>query len=69
MGFDKKVEGLESSVDGSDDAPTSQSYDVYNDLTAKIDAQLGALAAIKSQDITAFNRAYSDKGLPVIITK
>ena len=46
-----------------------QSFDVYNDLTAKIDAQLAALARIKSDDITAFNKSYNDKNLPVIVTK
>jgi len=67
--LNNKLAALASLVDGSDDAPTSQAYDVYNDLTAKIDAQLAILARIKSDDIAAFNRAYSEKGLPVIATR
>ena len=58
---------LGSSVDGSDDAPTAQSYDVFNDLAAKIDAQLTLLAKTKSEDIAEFNKQYAAKGLPVII--
>ncbi|HMT08717.1 MAG TPA: hypothetical protein PKA82_11990 [Pyrinomonadaceae bacterium] len=67
--LNNKLAALASLVDGSDDAPTSQAYDVYNDLTGKIDAQLATLARIKSDDIAAFNRAFSDKGLPVISTR
>ena len=67
--LNNKLAALASSVDGSDDPPTSQSYDVYNDLTGKIDEQLSLLTGIKSQDIAAFNKAYSEKGLPVIVTK
>lgn len=67
--LNNKLAALASLVDGSDDAPTSQAYDVYNDLTAKIDAQLAMLARIKSEDIASFNRAFMDKGLPVITTK
>ncbi len=67
--LNNKLAALSSSVDGSDHAPTMQSYEVYNDLTARIDAQLAALAKIKSEDITAFNKSYNDKNLPVIVTK
>jgi hypothetical protein len=56
-------------VDGSDDAPPAQSYDVYNDLTGKIDAQLARLAEIKSKDIASFNQQFAAKSLPVIVTK
>jgi hypothetical protein len=45
--LNNKLAALSSSVDGSDHPPTMQSYDVYNDLTAKIDAQIAVLAKIK----------------------
>ncbi len=67
--LNNKLAALNSLVDGSDDAPTAQSYDVYNDLTSKIDAQLAILARIRSDDIAAFNKAYTEKSLPVIMTK
>ena len=67
--LNNKLAALSSSVDSSDDAPTTQSYDVYNDLAAKIDAQLAHLAEIKSKDIAEFNRQFAAKSLPVIVTR
>lgn len=67
--LNNKLAALASSVDSADYAPTAQSYDVYNDLTGKIDAQLAIFARIKADDIAAFNKAYTDKSLPVIVTR
>ncbi len=67
--LNNKLAALSSSVDGSDDAPTAQSYEVYNDLAAKIDVQLARLAEIKSKDIAEFNRQFAAKNLPVIVTR
>jgi len=67
--LNNKLAALGASVDSSDSAPTAQAYAVYNELTTQIDAQLAALAQIKSQDIAAFNKAYTEKNLPVIVTK
>lgn len=67
--LNNKLAALSSVVDGADYAPTNQAYDVYNDLTGKIDAQLAILARIKAEDITAFNRLFAEKNLPVIVTK
>ena len=65
--LNNKLAALSSSIDGSDDAPTSQSYIVFADLVSQIDAQLGLLAQIKAQDIADFNKQFAAKGLPVII--
>ncbi len=67
--LNNKLAALASSVDSADYAPTAQSYDVYNDLTAKIDAQLAMFGRIKAEDIAAFNKAFAEKNLPVIVTK
>ena len=67
--LNNKLAALASTVDGSDDAPTMQSYDVYNDLVGRIDAQLAVLSKIKVEDIAAFNKAYNEMGLPVIVTR
>lgn len=67
--LNNKLAALSSAVDSSDDPPTRQSYDVYKDLSTKIDAQLAILARIKIDDIAAFNKTYSEKNLPVIVTK
>lgn len=65
--LNNKLAALASSIDGSDDAPTAQSYDVYNDLSSRIDAELARLAKVKTEDIAEFNKQFAAKGLPVII--
>ena len=67
--LNNKLAALASSVDSGDAAPTAQSYEVYNDLVGKIDAQLAIFARIKSEDIAAFNKAFLEKGVPVISVK
>jgi hypothetical protein len=67
--LNNKLAALGSAVDSADYAPTNQSYDVYNDLTALIDPQLAQLALIKAEDIAAFNRMFAEKNLPVITTR
>ena len=67
--LNNKLAALASTVDAADYAPTNQSYDVYNDLVSKIDAQLAILARIKADDIAAFNKMFAEKNLPVITIK
>jgi photosystem II stability/assembly factor-like uncharacterized protein len=67
--LNNKLAALNSAVDSGDYAPTKQSYDVYNDLTTRIDAQLARYNEIKANDIAAFNRMYAEKGLPVVSPK
>ncbi len=67
--LNNKIAALGSNVDSSDDAPTAQSYLVYNDLTVRIDAQLARLAKLKAEDIAEFNKQFAAKNLPVIVTK
>jgi photosystem II stability/assembly factor-like uncharacterized protein len=67
--LNNKLAALGSAVDSADYAPTNQSYDVFNDLTARIDPQLAQLARIKTEDIGAFNRLFAEKNLPVITTR
>ncbi len=67
--LNNKLAALSASVDGADSAPTQQADDVYNDLTAKINVQTAILTKIKTEDIAAFNKAFAEKNLPVIVTK
>ncbi|MGI8788246.1 MAG: VPS10 domain-containing protein [Pyrinomonadaceae bacterium] len=67
--LNNKLAALASSVDSADYAPTAQAFEVYNDITGKIDAQLAMLERIKTEDIAAFNRMFAEKNLPVIVTK
>jgi photosystem II stability/assembly factor-like uncharacterized protein len=52
-----KLAGVGSAVGASDNKPTKQSYDVYNDLSGKIDKQIERLKGILSKDVPAFNEA------------
>ncbi len=67
--LNNKLAALSSTVDNGDFAPTAQSYIVFQDLAGQIDAQLATLVKIKSEDIAAFNKAFADKNMPVIVTK
>ena len=67
--LNNKLAALNATVDNGDFSPTRQSYDVFNDLTAQINVQLATLAKIKAEDINAFNKAFAEKNLPVIVIK
>lgn len=67
--LNNKLAALSSSVDSADYAPTNQAYVVYDDLAGKIDAQLAILARIKAEDIAAFNKMFTEKSLPAVVTK
>jgi len=67
--LNNKLAALASTIDSYDGPPTAQSYEVYNDLSSHVDAQLAILAKVKSEDIASFNKTFTEKNLPVIITK
>jgi len=67
--LNNKLAALASTVDSYDGPPTAQSYDVYNDLASRVDAQLAILAKVKSDDIASFNKTFTEKNLPVIMVK
>ncbi len=67
--LNNKLAALNAIVGGADYAPTNQSYDVYNDLTSKIDAEITKFKAIKTNEISAFNKMFAEKNLPIITTK
>jgi ferritin-like metal-binding protein YciE len=64
-----KLAALASSIDSGDYAPTTQSYEVYNELAAQIDSQLTILNKVRLEDIAAFNKLFAEKNVPVITTK
>ncbi len=61
-----KMASLTSVVASADAAPTRQSYDVFEDLSARIDLQLEALNGVASTDVPAFNSLIQDLGLPAL---
>ena len=50
----------------ADAAPTAQSYAVYDELVAKIDAELATLDRVMADDVPAFNRLVREKEVPAV---
>jgi hypothetical protein len=67
--LNNKLAALSNSVASSDDAPTEQSYAVYEDLTGKINAQLQKLDQLMKTDLPAFNKLVRDADIPAVIVK
>ncbi len=63
-----KLVGLESSVGGSDDAPTRQDLAVYQSLRRQLDARLAEWREMQQRDVAALNALMGDKGIaPVYV--
>jgi hypothetical protein len=65
--LNNKLAALARAVDGADAAPTDQSYAVYDDLAAKIDAQLAALAQVLKDDLARFNQLVRERDVPAVV--
>ena len=63
-----KLAELTSVPASADVAPTQQSYDVFNDLSARVDAQLRRLQAIDA-DVAAFVKLVHEMEIPAIDPK
>ncbi|HUG15266.1 MAG TPA: glycosyl hydrolase, partial [Thermomicrobiales bacterium] len=62
-----KLAGLGWAISGADDRPTKQAFDLYDDLAARIDAQIAELKQIMDKDVPAFNKAVLDASIPAIV--
>lgn len=67
--LNNKLAALGGVVSGADSAPTEQSYAVYEDLVAKINAQLQKLDAVMKTDLPAFNVLVREQNIPAVIVK
>ena len=65
--LNRKLAELSKVVDIDDFGPTKQAYDVFDDLSARIDQQLESLKGIVGSDVPAFNELVSGLGLPAIV--
>ncbi len=64
--LNNKIAALSGVVSGGDFKPTAQSYTVFNDLSAQLDAQLAAMrTAMKSLDV--INTTLQSAGMKVIV--
>jgi len=61
-----KLAGLRESVASADAAPTPQAYQVYKELSEKIDAQIKKLKSILDQKLAGVNKFVEDQKLYLI---
>ena len=54
--LNNKIGALLGAVEGVEGRPTAQSYEVFTELSARLDQQLGWLNDIVDRDIPSFNR-------------
>jgi hypothetical protein len=61
-----KLAALSGFVDSADAAPTRQAYDAFDDLAARIDAQLTRLRNVIATDLASVNRLIRESDVPPI---
>jgi hypothetical protein len=59
--LNNKLAALQGVVEGGDYKPTDQSYEVFKDLSARLDAQLARLDGLVKGDLAAFNKQLAAK--------
>ena len=64
--LNNKLAALAGVVQSADARPTNQSYEVFEDLSARLDAQLALLAALEGKEVPAFNRLLATRKLDPI---
>ena len=62
-----KLAALSGVVGSADATPTRQAREVFADLSARVDAQLGRLRQILDTDLAAFNTLVRDASVPAIV--
>jgi hypothetical protein len=67
--LNNKLAALAQVVDSADAAPSEQSQAVYDDLVARIDAQLANLAEVMSTDLVSFNKLVREQDVPAVVVK
>ncbi len=67
--LNNKLAAVAGVVASADTAPTEQSYTVYEEQTAKINAQLQRLEQVMRTDLTAFNQLVREQNIPAVIVK
>ena len=66
-GLNGKLASLTSVVASADSVPTRQSYDVFDDLVARVNQQFQKLEEVIDTDLAALIRLISQMNLPVIV--
>jgi photosystem II stability/assembly factor-like uncharacterized protein len=64
--LNNKLAALQNIVESADGKPTKPSYEVFDDLSARLSKQLDALAACIKSDLPPLNKLVAAKKLPAI---
>jgi photosystem II stability/assembly factor-like uncharacterized protein len=67
--LNNKLAALGGIVASADAQPTEQSYALYDELAAKIDAQLRLLNQVMTDDLRGFNALVRSSDIPAVIVK
>ncbi len=67
--LNNKLAALGGVVGSAEAAPTAQSYVVYDDVVAQIDAQLQKLAQVMKTEVPAFNQLVRQQNIPAVVVK
>jgi hypothetical protein len=67
--LNNKLAALAGVVNSPDSAPNDQSYEVYQELTSQIDAELQKASAIMRTDVTAFNQLVKEQTVPAVVVR
>jgi photosystem II stability/assembly factor-like uncharacterized protein len=67
--LNNKLAALAGVVAASDAPPTDQAYAVYEDLAARVNAQLQRLGEVMSVDLPSFNKLVRDQDIPAVIVR
>src|SRR6202522_621073 len=67
--LNNKLASLLSTVTATDIAPTSQSYEVFKELSEQLQVQLDQLKQVEAHDIAEFNKVVRDQNIPAIPMK
>ncbi len=67
--LNNKIASLAGVVGGAEAAPTAQSVQVFDELSAALQGQLDRLKAVLDADIPAFNRLVKESDVPAIILR
>ncbi|RMD91812.1 MAG: glycosyl hydrolase, partial [Calditrichaeota bacterium] len=67
--LNNKLAALASVVASADAKPTKQAYEVFDDLSSRLDAQLAKLNEIIEKDIPAFNQLVREQEIPAVFLR
>ena len=65
--LNNKLAALEAVVESSDNGPTLQSSQVFEDLASQVNAQLETLKKLTGTNLAAFNKLARDENVPAVI--